>query len=288
MSTSGGSSSTSDSSQQMPRRRRRLPAGWPGWLALALVILLGLGAIIFGAWKANLTHAMWLEVAKGGIQVIAVGVLGGALAAIWRSITTRRERQMERNEKLRAELASLVAVYNGVKAVRRTLRSLGLDLKDKRRPQNTIGAAVLTEEQARGFHAQMLILNGLQLDFESRMRQFGQTDFLGKDTDGVVKDLRTIENHLNHVLGLWEHKGWTIQGGTLLDVVSDGLQGLFRASRFIPNVSQPLRDITRLINEHMYGEARNETKKTMEDTYANDDKQDEKDVTLTDAVLQTS
>jgi formiminotetrahydrofolate cyclodeaminase len=65
-------------------------------------------------------------------------VLGGALAAVWRNITAHREakaaedakerdREIERNDKIRAELISLVALYNGVKSVRRIVRSLGLD-----------------------------------------------------------------------------------------------------------------------------------------------------------------
>ena len=66
-------------------------------------------------------------------------MLGGALAAVWRNITADREakaaedakerdREIERNDKIRAELISLVALYNGVKSVRRIVRSLGLDL----------------------------------------------------------------------------------------------------------------------------------------------------------------
>jgi hypothetical protein len=75
-------------------------------------------------------------------------------------------------------------LYNGVKSVRRIVRSLGLDLKtypDAER-ETVRQTAILSEEQARGFHAQMLILNGLQLEFESKVRQFGQTNFLGDDT----------------------------------------------------------------------------------------------------------
>jgi hypothetical protein len=37
-----------------------------------------------------------------------------------------------------------------------------------------------------------------------KARQFGQTSFLGDDTDQVVTNLGRIENHLNRVLELWE------------------------------------------------------------------------------------
>jgi hypothetical protein len=238
-------------------------------LLLTLLTLIGLVAIIVGAWRANLTDdkwsdALWLEIAKAGVQVVAVGVVGGALAAIWRSISARRERESERSDQIRAELVSLVALYNGVKAVRRILRSLGLDLKTGAGGETARHTTLLTEEQARGFHAQMLILNRLQLDFEAKIRQFGQTDFLDKDTKKVVERLSHIENYLNQVLKLWEQSGWTIQEGTALDVVSDGLVRLFRAEKFRPGVSDPMREITGLINEHVFGGARKETQTALE------------------------
>jgi hypothetical protein len=153
-------------------------------------------------------------------------------------------------------------LYNGVKSVRRIVRSLGLDLKtypDAER-ETVRQTAILSEEQACGFHAQMLILNGLQLEFESKARQFGQTNFLGDDTDQVVTNLGRIENRLNRVLELWEKSGWTIQQGTPLWLVSDGLKLLLRVTEHLrPEVSNPLREITELINKHVFGEAMKET-----------------------------
>jgi hypothetical protein len=268
---------------------RKLPRHFDAWRLLALFTCLGVIAILTGAWRAHLTQDkwlddLWLEVAKAGVQVVAVGVLGGALAAVWRNITAQREakvaedakerdreiersakerdQEIERNDKIRAELVSLVALYNGVKSVRRIVRSLGLDLKTyPEAERETAGqTAILSEEQARGFHSQMLILNGLQLEFESKARQFGQTNFLGDDTDQVVTNLGRIENHLNRVLELWEKSGWTIQQGTPLRLVSDGLKLLLRVREHLrPEVSDPLRKITELINKYVFGEALKET-----------------------------
>ena len=263
------------------RERQRSHAAW--WL-IALLTFIGLAAIITSAWLAHLTphkdtwlNALWLEVAKGGVQVVAVGVLGGALAAIWQNIRARRDQEMnegkiprykegdreiERMDKIRAELVSLVALYNDVKAVRRILRSLGLDLKTyPNNDQEQVKNAVLTEEQARGFHEQMLILSRLQLCFEAKAKQFGQTNFLGADTWKVVEALSCIEEHLNQVLDLWEQKGRTIREGTALAVVSDGLVKLFRVRLYLrPKVSDQMREITKLINEHVFGGASNATK----------------------------
>jgi hypothetical protein len=191
------------------------------------------------------------------------GVLGGALAAIWQNIRARREREIERNDKIRAELVSLIALYNDVKAVRRILRSLGLDLKTY--PVNeqvqVRQNAVLTKKQPRGFHTQMLILSGLQLGFEAKVKQFGQTNFLDDDTGKVVEALSRIEEDLNQVLDLWEKNGWTIREGTALAVVSDGLVKLFRVTDHLrPQVSDQMKEITKLINEHAFGGASKDTK----------------------------
>ena len=86
------------------------------------------------------------------------------------------------------------------------------------------------------------------------------TYFLGDDTDQVVTNLGRIENRLNRVLELWEKSGWTIQQGTPLWLVSDGLKLLLRVTEHLrPEVSNPLREITELINKHVFGEAMKET-----------------------------
>ncbi len=124
----------------------------------------------------------------------------------------------------------------------------------------------------------MLVLNGLQLDFESKARQFGQTNFLGDDTERVVKLLGGIQNHLNQVLQLWEHSGWTIQEGVPLDVVSNGLVKLFRVREHLrPQVSDPLREITRIINKHVFGEASAETRRALQEIVSAHEDQEPQD-----------
>ena len=132
-------------------------------------------------------------------------------------------------------------------------------------------SGTLSAEQARGFHEQMLVLSGLQLEFEAKMKQFGQTDFLGEDTPAVVAALGRIEDHLNQVLAFWEQSGWTIREGTSLAVVSDGLVRLFRVRAHLrPGVSGPMKDITRIINEQMFGKAREQTRAALEQQESQD------------------
>lgn len=197
------------------------------------------------------------------MQLLGVGVLGGALSLLWRDISMRRERESERREKIRAEIASTVALYNQVKAVRRILRSQGLDLhKHKNKPQPITQPGSLTKEQARQFQEQMLALNGLQLEFESKLKQFGQTNIFGEYNPEIVTLLGQIEEHLNGVLSMWEDEGWTIRGGTSIQDVSDSLKGLFLVTGkdgFGTNVSEPMKKIMRLTGQLVFGQATDKT-----------------------------
>lgn len=193
-----------------------------------------------------------------------------------------REQRRANNDKLRDELASLVLLYNDVKSVRRNLRSLGLDVKTYPAAQreDVRGTRRLTKEQASGFHEQMLILSGLQLSFEAKLKQFGQTNLLEGDNPKVVTLIGGIENHLNNVLDLWEQRGWDVSEGTTLSVVYDGLVGLFRVPGYFgPHVSQKMREIMELINKHVFNEASTDTQnalKTALSKHADDESGDTK------------
>lgn len=158
----------------------------------------------------------------------------------------------------------MFSLYNDVKSVRRLLRSLGLDLEvvQNTEDQEEPRPGRLSERQVNGFQEQMLHLNKLQLGFESKMRQFGQTDILGDDTRRVVDLLSEIESHLHDVLKeAWE-RGQT-EAGADVKPVSDSLQPLFDKDDFRAHVTQPLNEITRLINRHVFGEASQETQELM-------------------------
>jgi hypothetical protein len=249
-----------------------------------LLIGLGLTGLVITAlvvWLANLTDDkwfddLWLEVAKASVQLLAVGVLGGALTYAWKDLSTQREKEAERRAKIRTELLDLFSLYNDVKSVRRSLRSMGLDPKYNTLTRQPAGASDgrFTEEKARAFHEQMLGLNSLQLGFESKKRQFEQTDFLLEDTGKVLTCLRGIEKHLNEVLkNSWEKRASTIQAGADIKPVSDALLPLLDTPQFKEHVSGPMTEITRLINKHVFGEASEKTKqlvKSWEEEEASD------------------
>lgn len=308
-----------------PRSVRKWVSDHAVPLLIVLVALIGVVASVTGYLMASdtkgLSRAFWLEVAKAGVQILAVAVVGGLAAAAWKTREQRREKdaddklreeegRSERRAKIRAELAELVDLYNDVKTVRRTLRNLGLDAKlhvphlntkreggmdlsvmskgielkgqkrEKRRlayegkpPEagatqakgadpskdelELVGRNVrLTVEQARGFHEQMRFLNTLQLGYEAKRRQFEQAEFLGKDTDAVVKELEFIQSNVNDLVNLWEEYGWMIREGSPLGPVSEWLQDLFRQGKFRPSISEPMAVITAIMNGHLFATPR--------------------------------
>lgn len=252
----------------LPRNLRWLsyPAMIVVWLGLT-----GIVVILLVVWSASPTDDKWsqnllLEVAKAGIQLLAVGVLGGALGFAWKALATEKEKEAERRAKVRSELLDIVALYNNVKSVRRSLRSIGLDPKYNHQYNEPPPSADIdnhgnfTKCQAQDFQEQMRTLNTLQLDFESKKRQFSQTDFLGEETPNVVANLEVIEKHLNKIVKeVWEKGGGAIQAGVSIEAVSTKLISLFDTIEFREAVSDPLGEITRIINKHVFGEASSET-----------------------------
>jgi hypothetical protein len=258
------------------------PRKWSRLVPLSVVVPVALAGLVIIAMAAGLAlqttdkwlDDLWKEIANAGVQVVAVGVLGGLVAAAWKDREldrashergveagrATREKELEADraarEKIRGELMVIVDLYNRVKRVRRTLRSQGLDLVVRRRDHPLDADFALTESQVRAFRRQMRRLTIVQLEFESKVRQFGQTNLLGEDTELVVKRLDGIESFLNNILkAAWEQQGWSIQVGSDASAISEPLQPLFRKDQFRPRLSEPLREITRFMNKYAFGGA---------------------------------
>ena len=102
---------------------------------LAMAVAFGAFAAALGWIFSDRTNDLWFEVAKAGIQVVAVGVVGGGLATVWRRLGEMSARidevEHSRRDRLASDYSELATLYNQVKAIRRRLGSLGLDLKQR-------------------------------------------------------------------------------------------------------------------------------------------------------------
>jgi hypothetical protein len=121
---------------------------------------LGVAMVLLGVLMSEQRNDLWMESAKVGIQLLAVGIVGGGLSAGWKMVEQQRsdrrkdfelklEDKREVHERQLATFVQVVTAYNGVKSVRRTLKSIGL----------TSRTGALDNWQVTGFHTQMSRLN---------------------------------------------------------------------------------------------------------------------------------
>lgn len=246
-------------------RQRRQSAR--DWLIAVLIVagVLSVAGIVLGMLLTDSDDEIWSDVARAGVQVVAVGLIGGAVAAAWRYFEQERDWERQVHEQQLAVFRQVVESYNEVKAIRRTLRSLGL--------RGFTGA--LNEVQVNGFREQMLRLNAVQLSFEALKREVGETDIFEEDTPALVLGLYKIEHYLNRVLAVWEHGGSQIEVGSDGRVFSGGLKDLIGpSSGFKPGIVVPRREVATLIHQHLFGPASESTKVKLEDLDAEEEVQE--------------
>jgi membrane protein implicated in regulation of membrane protease activity len=189
-----------------------------GILAIGLIIAVAL-------FVAGVIHSgkLGLELAKGGIQLLVVVILGSAVAFGFRNLDERRvdQRRMEddhrteqrrkedvaREERLRVDdyrakfVDELWAAYNRVKAVRRTLSAYGFGT----RAEQLTGE--FTEEQCQEYGRQMKELDDAQLTLETLKRKVETDDgrLFGRNRAAIHARVESAESYVNKVIGDWEH-----------------------------------------------------------------------------------
>jgi hypothetical protein len=194
--------------------RRRSP-GQRLVFFVTLALVLAALAIVFGWLTADSkSDEVSVELAKTGLGLAAVAILGGAIAAAFRSLDAERDHQRRIDEYRAATVSELWATYNQIKAVRRTLRAYGLDA-----PQ---GNSVLVAKQVAAFRAQMGLLNDAQLMLEKLKREVcGQTELFGSDGACIARLLGRAEDYVSGVIDDWEKHGSQIDEGTNVVVLND-------------------------------------------------------------------
>lgn len=185
------------------------------------------------------------DMAKAGLQLAVIAVFGFFVNLSLKYVDERRHQDEQRLQVFH----DIVLAYNRVKAVRRNLRTLGLLA-----PSRSLNAA-----QAQGLREQMMALNDAQLSLEALKRELSQSD-LFKERIKMVGLLAKPERYLNKcVHERWEDFGGAIWEGTTAAVLENlklvefaGHEAGYRA--FEENVSDPLRCLTKLMHEELFGQ----------------------------------
>jgi hypothetical protein len=107
-------------------------------------LALAVGVVVFGAKMAH-HDPIGTEIAKAGMQLAIVTIIGGSITWILRHVERLREEHRSLNEYRLNVLQEVTTSYNQIKAVRRTLRAFGF----------TAPNTPLTHDQVMEFRAQM-------------------------------------------------------------------------------------------------------------------------------------
>ncbi len=236
------------------------------WSVLGGAAIIGIGLLVVGLALVDERQTVYVELAKSGLQLLVVGLLGSGLAALWRWNDQRRDLRQARQEVQLALFVRLVKSYNEAKAVRRTLRSLGL----------AQDSGSLDQRQVDGFRDQMMLLNQVQLDFEALTREIGEARLFDENSPEILTELHRIERHLNSALQIWEKGGASIDVGTDVSVVAAGLDGLIGDSAvFRAGVATPRRRATELMQDSLFGRSSEKTRSTLQRLEADSDARDQ-------------
>jgi hypothetical protein len=236
---------------RIPHRARRLLIA-----TLVVTFVVGTALLVVGLINSEKRDEVWFEAATAGMQLLVVGVLGGTLTAAWKWTEETRadarrdaeatlQSRREVHQRQLATFTQVVASYNGVKAVRRTLRSLGFESTD----------GTLDSQQADGFHAQMDRLNELQLVFEAMVRELSESRLFRADTDTITRHLSQVERHLAGVLRMWEVSGVQVRQGASIAPASSGIHSLLNRDAFTDQIVTPRRRLTEAMHKHLFGVA---------------------------------
>jgi hypothetical protein len=245
-------------------------------LAVLGVVLVVVGSVNTPAAKRN---DLWFEVARSGIQLLAVTLVGLGVTYIFKSVDEKRARKLqktdedrarkERDDQLRLDILQEILVsYAQVKGVRRELRAIGLRLPDSE-PEQIVP---LGEEEVKAWRAQMMLLIQAQLAIETinrhltERRLFDQNEKIATELGCVEKylnegigecNLETCDGKHGRVISEWQKIGWRarapVDGATIMRFKHlGGFIGTTKDS-FGPNAADKLDEIVKDVREEVYG-----------------------------------
>ena len=216
---------------------------------LTTVVFLTGAAIAAGLVVASLALPekppdIWPELLKAGVQIGLVGLVASGVTQMLGFARDLREYRL----RIFTELADS---YNGIKAVRRTLRGLGF-----RQPS---AGDQLTAEQADKYFDEMQSLIASQLALERINRELATRSdrFRFRSERTVGEQVRIVEEHIHALIKEWEDYGPKIVKGAGAECVRDRilLQAFLEAKSpsFKRNVANPLIEVERWLRSRLYG-----------------------------------
>lgn len=238
----------------MRRRWSRTRLGarqWP-WLAIATFLVAAVLAVVLIIVGSVGSGDLSFELAKAGIQLLAISIFGGAVTAAFRSLDARRE-DLRRLDAYRATTVNeLLDAYHRIKAVRRVLRASGFDKGD---------SPPVSADQSADFRTRMEALNDAQLALEKLAQVVdGEKRVFGADHASIARLIRKAEDYVGNVIQEWERHGRNVQAGADLAEVTTPLTnlktflgGAYDEEGIKRDLSKPIYEAARRIQSLRFG-----------------------------------
>lgn len=206
-------------------------------------VAIAAGLVVVSLAVPETSPDIWPELLKAGVQIGLVGLVASAVTQMLGFARDLREYHL----RVFTELAD---AYNGIKAVRRTLRGLGF-----REPTGDR----LSAEQADKYFDEMQSLIASQLALERINSELATRSdrFRFRSERAVGKQLSIVEKHIHDLIREWEDFGWKIVEGADTKCVRDRdlLQAFLktRSPSFKRNVVDPMSEVEKWLRSRLYG-----------------------------------
>jgi hypothetical protein len=213
MATNGPSpadAATGDWSAAVSRRSARWP--WPATIVFLVAAIFAGLLILIGALASG---QIAFEAAKAGIQLLAVAILGGAVAAAYGWLEEWRAERRRIDAFRAAAITELQDTYHLAKSVRRRLRAAGFDDRDQR-PDATV-----TAEASDLFRTWLEELDDARTGLEKlRTIVAASARVFGLSHLKIASRIREAEEYLGRVTKAWEKHSLDVKEGARLAEVS--------------------------------------------------------------------
>ena len=173
--------------------------------ALLSVIVAVAAIVLLGVWQAldSQDHPrLLLEAGKAAIQLIGIGVIGGALAQLWKAREEDRAAAREGEDKRALLVRELRAAYFAAKAARRALQSVGFADSSQTR-----SSSFWDQERLGIYRQQMAELNRAQLLLEGLAVEVGLWPEAFSEPTVLGQHIATLENGMRKVSKEYERSG---------------------------------------------------------------------------------
>lgn len=223
----------------------RGPRVWiPGVVVVLMVFVVLVGAVIIPSRASDL----WMEAAKGALQLAVVIFIGGAVAAVYRSIDSDREQRRARDELRFKIFQQLGSSYQQLRTARRNLKFAGIHVV-----QASATKIDLRPEQVKILRASMLSIVDVTTTLE-RIAQELDVRTVFDRSDEILMALFAIVGYTERII-----KEWQIHGVNFWpDEPTGDIRDMAALKEFLVSTEQSFRPNVRIPYESLIGAVQQE------------------------------